>query len=233
VSRALSAIVLGYRAEESLLQVVQPLHDLLEHEGLDFELIVVANYWADANDETPEVARQFAAGKERVATVIQTKRGGMGWDMCSGFDAAAGDVMIVIDGDAQNPVADVVKLYQLMRETGADVGKGRRVSRHDGPYRRLVSLVYNIAFQLLFRTRGVWDVNGKPKGLTRNAYEILQPRSDDWFIDAEIVLGARERGLKIAELPVTFFRNNERASFVKPSAILEFAAHMLQRRFRR
>jgi glycosyltransferase involved in cell wall biosynthesis len=233
VSRALSAIVLGYRAGESLLQVVEPLHDLLERERLDYELIVVANRWAGANDDTPEVARRFAAGRERVVTVIQEKRGGMGWDMRSGFDVASGDVMIVIDGDAQNPVADVVKLYRLMLETGADVGKGRRVSRHDGPYRRLVSLVYNVAFQLLFRTRGVSDVNGKPKGLTRNAYRALEPRSDDWFIDAEIVLGARERGLAIVELPVTFFRNNERASFVKPSAMLEFAAHMLQRRLRR
>jgi glycosyltransferase involved in cell wall biosynthesis len=229
----LSAIVLGYRAGESLLQVVQPLHDLLEQEGLDYELVVVANKWPNANDETPEVARTFAAGKERVVTVIQEKRGGMGWDMRSGFDAAAGDVMVVIDGDAQNPVADVVKLYRLMRERNADVGKGRRVARHDGPYRRLVSLVYNLAFQLLFRTRGVWDVNGKPKGLTRKAYAVLQPRSDDWFIDAEIVLGARERGLEIVELPVTFFRNNERASFVKPGAIVEFARHMLRRRFRR
>ena len=233
MSRALSAIVLGYRAGESLLQVVQPLHDLLEHEGLDYELVIVANQWTGANDATPDVARRFAAGKERVATVLDEKRGGMGWDMRSGFDAASGDVMIVIDGDAQNPVADVVKLYRLMRETSADVGKGRRVSRHDGLYRRLVSLVYNLAFQLLFRTRGVWDVNGKPKGLTRDAYKVLQPRSDDWFIDAEIVLGARDRGLKMVELPVTFFRNNERASFVKPGAIFEFAAHMLQRRFRR
>lgn len=233
MSRALSAIVLGYRAEASLLQVVHPLHDLLEHEGLDYELIVVANQWAGADDETPEVARRFAEGKERVATVIHEKRGGMGWDMRSGFDAASGDIMIVIDGDAQNPVADVVKLYRLMLDTGADVGKGRRVSRHDGPYRRLVSLVYNLAFQLLFRTRGVWDVNGKPKGLTRDAYRLLQPRSNDWFIDAEIVLAARERGLKIVELPVTFFRNNERASFVKPGAIVEFAANMLRRRFHR
>jgi hypothetical protein len=74
------------------------------------------------------------------------------------------------------------------------------------------------------------DINGKPKGLTRSAYERLELRSDDWFIDAEIVLEARRLGLTIGELPVVFRANPERASFVKPSAILEFLRNMLRYR---
>src|SRR5204863_10170417 len=109
------------------------------------------------------------------------------------------------------PVDDVLKLYRLMRESGADVGKGRRINREDGLYRRLVSFAYNTVFQLLFPTRSIHDVNGKPKALTRKAYRQLGLHSDDWFIDAEIVLGARDQGLEIVELPVTFLRNEERA----------------------
>ena len=79
----------------------------------------------------------------------------------------------------------------------------------------------------------VWDVNGKPKGLTRAAYEALELESDDWFIDAEILLSARRRGLAVAELPVVFHRNEERESFVRPTAILEFLRNMARHRFRR
>ena len=86
---------------------------------------------------------------------------------------------------------------------------------------------------MLFRTRGLWDINGKPKGLTRAAYEALELRSDDWFIDAELVLGARQRGMRILELPVRFFRNDQRASLVGPGAIVEFARNMLRTRFSR
>jgi glycosyltransferase involved in cell wall biosynthesis len=228
----LSAIVLGYRAGRSLLRVVEPLEAELEASGIPFELVLVANYWPGRDDDTPAVAEEFGRGRDRVRVVARPKEGAMGWDMRSGFEAARGDVLIVIDGDAQNPVSDVLRMYHALRETGADVMKGRRVLRHDGPYRRLVSITYNVLFRLFFRTRGLWDINGKPKALTRAAYERLGLRSDDWFVDAEIVLGARELGLRIRELPVEFFENEERASLVRPSAIWEFARNMLRVRLR-
>ena len=229
----LSAIVLGYRAGRSLVRVAEPLAAELEASGVRYELVLVANYWPGRDDETPAVAEEFARGHERVRVVARPKEGAMGWDMRSGFKAARGDVLIVLDGDAQNPVSDVVRMYRALRETGADVMKGRRVLRHDGPYRRVVSITYNVIFRLLFRTKGLWDINGKPKALTRAAYERLDLRSDDWFVDAEIVLKARELGLTILELPVEFFENEERASLVRPSAILEFARNMLRVRLRR
>jgi glycosyltransferase involved in cell wall biosynthesis len=229
----LSAIVLGYRAGRSLLRVAEPLLAELDASGVDHEVVLVANYWPGREDETPAVAEELARARERVRVVARPKEGAMGWDMRSGFEAARGDVLIVLDGDAQNPVADVLRMYRALRETGADVMKGRRVLRHDGPYRRLVSITYNVLFRLFFRTKGLWDINGKPKGLTRAAYERLDLRSDDWFVDAEIVLRARELGLTVRELPVEFFENEERASLVRPSAILEFARNMLRVRLKR
>ena len=226
----LSAIVLCYRAEESILAVVEPLLEQLEDSAVSFELVLVSNFDGGAPDRTPEIVRRFAEGREHVRTVMQPKKGAMGWDMRSGFEAARGRVMVAIDGDAQNPVEDVLKMYREMRRTGASVMKGRRIARFDGGYRGVVSWVYNVAFRLLFRTRGIWDVNGKPKGLTREAWQRMQLRSDDWFIDAEIVLEARRLGLEVAELPVVFQRNDERASFVRFSAIFEFVRNMARAR---
>jgi glycosyltransferase involved in cell wall biosynthesis len=228
----ISVVVLGYRAGESLVRVLEPLHALLEAEGEPFELIVVANYWPQRDDQTRHVARAFAETHDRTIVVARPKEGAMGWDVRSGFDAASGRHLIFLDGDEQNPVDDVLRIYRALRESGADVAKGRRKLRHDGAYRRLVSLTYNVAFRLLFRTRGLWDINGKPKGLTRAAYERLDLRSDDWFIDAEIVLKARKLGLRIEEVPVEFMRNDNRASLVRPRAIWEFARNMLHERFR-
>jgi hypothetical protein len=104
--------------------------------------------------------------------------------------------------------------------------KGRRVSRGDGLYRYLISVIYNVAFFAMFRTRRLWDINGKPKGLTRAAYEQMELRSDDWFIDAEIVLATRKLGLPIGEMPVVFHAS-ERGSFVRASAIVEFVVNMV------
>jgi hypothetical protein len=124
-------------------------------------------------------------------------------------------------------------MYRRMKETGAAVMKGHRIARFDGLPRRIVSGAFNVLFRLMFRTRGIWDINGKPKGLTRDAYERMSLRSDDWFIDAEIVLSARSLGLEVAELPVVFHANEERLSLVRPAAAGEFLANMVRARLRR
>jgi hypothetical protein len=82
-----------------------------------------------------------------------------------------------------------------------------------------------------------WDLrsgpaSGKPKALTRDAYERLTLVSDDWFLDAELILAARRAGMKIGEIPVEFRASTARPSFVRPGAILEFARHMLSYRLR-
>src|SRR5437763_1627489 len=83
-------------------------------------------------------------------------------------------------------------------------GEGARVERGDGLSRRLVSALYNGVFRLLFPGFPVRDVNGKPKLLTRAAYERLSLASDDWFIDAEIMIQARRLGLRVGEVETVF-----------------------------
>ena len=43
----------------------------------------------------------------------------MGWDMRSGLAAATGAYLIVIDGDAQNPIDDVLRMYRRMKDERA------------------------------------------------------------------------------------------------------------------
>jgi hypothetical protein len=67
--------------------------------------------------------------------------------------------------------------------------------------------------------------------MRRDKYELLHLESDDWFADAEIIIRARELCLKIGETPVHFSINDNRGSFVKPRAILEFSSNLLKYRF--
>ena len=229
----LSAVVLCFRAGESINNVVVPLRRLLETSGTSHELVLVANYWEEDDDPTPAIVERFASQHERVRVVAEPKQGAMGWDMKAGLAAASGSHIVVIDGDAQNPVKDVLRIYSSLLEGHYDVMKGRREIRHDGLYRRVVSVGYNVLFRLFFGTWDLWDINGKPKALTREALDAMHLRSDDWFIDAEIILEARRLGLRIGELPVVFKENKDRSSFVRASAIWEFLANMLRRRLGR
>lgn len=222
----LSVVILCYGAREQVPHVVGPLHEELEATSVPYELILVANYWPGTGDPTPAHAEAFAREHPHVSVVARPKAGGMGWDLRSGLEVARGSMLVYLDGDGQVSTHDALVAYRRLQETGADVVKGRREMREDGSVRTLTSLVYNLLFRLLFRTRPLWDVNGQPKGLTRGAYERLDLKTDDWFTDAEIVLKARAMGLTIVEFPVRFRQRRTPGSLVGPGTVWEFLANM-------
>ncbi|HET7856986.1 MAG TPA: glycosyltransferase family 2 protein [Gaiellaceae bacterium] len=229
----LSVIVLCYRAQEGLRLVVEPLHEELRTSGVEYELVLVANYWDGSADVTPQEAESFAAEHSDVVVVARPKGGAMGWDLRSGLDTARGEYLVYLDGDGQVPTEAALQVYRRLKETGAEVAKGRRHVRDDGSVRTLTSLGFNVLFRLLFRTRGLWDVNGQPKGLTRSAHRRLDLRTDDWFTDAEILLKARELGLGVVEVPVHFHSRRAGGSNVGLGTVWEFLVNMVRWRLGR
>jgi glycosyltransferase involved in cell wall biosynthesis len=227
----LSVVVLCYRAGEFARQVVVPLHGELTRADVDFELVLVGNFDADAGpDETPAAIERIAAELPRIRTVAEPKQGGMGWDMRCGLGAATGKTLVVIDGDGQFDHSDVLRAYRTLLESDAAVVKGRRIERRDGAWRGIQSAVYNLLFRVLFPRSTIRDVNSKPKAMTRSAYEQLDLVSDDWFVDAEIMLQAQRNRLEVAEIPVVFAKNPERNSFVRLSTVGEFLRHLFRYR---
>jgi len=190
----------------------------------------VGNYLEGSDDETPLVVSKLAENSDNIRTVIRPKQGMMGWDMRMGLDAARGTYIGVIDGDGQFPPESIIACLLKCELEDLDLTKTYRVIRDDGWYRRFISSAYNTIFSLLFGFK-VRDINSKPKIMRRDKYELLQLKSDDWFADAEIVIRAHELGLKIGETPVHFSLNDNRGSFVKPQAILEFSSNLLKYRF--
>ena len=76
-------------------------------------------------------------------------------------------------------------------------------------------------------------MNGQPKGLTRAAHERLDLRTDDWFTDAEILLKAKELGLRVVEVPVRFHPRRAGGSNVGPGTVWEFLVNMARWRLGR
>jgi glycosyltransferase involved in cell wall biosynthesis len=225
-----SLVVLCYRSGQSIIPFVERLQRTLSRCNFSWELILVGNYIEGSDDETPQVVTTLAQSAPNIRTVIRPKQGMMGWDMRMGLDAARGTYIGVIDGDGQFPPESIIACLLKCELEDLDLTKTYRVVRDDGLYRRLISTTYNALFSLLFGFK-VRDINSKPKIIRRDKYQLLQLQSDDWFADAEIVIRARELGLKIGETPVHFKINDNRGSFVKPKAILEFSSNLLKYRF--
>ena len=209
---------------------MERLQRTLSRCNFSWELVLVGNYIEGSDDETPEVVTKLAESADNIRTVIRPKQGMMGWDMRMGLDAARGTYIGVIDGDGQFPPESIIACLLKCELEDLDLTKTYRVIRDDGLYRRLISTVYNALFSVLFGFK-VRDINSKPKIIRRDKYELLNLESDDWFADAEIIIRARELGLKIGETPVHFSINDNRGSFVRPKAILEFSSNLLRYRF--
>jgi glycosyltransferase involved in cell wall biosynthesis len=227
----LSVVALCYRSGDAARSYAARLGKVLLDAGIDnYQLVLVGNYVAGSGDTTPDVVRELAAGDPRIVCSAVEKQGMMGWDMRSGLSLATGEHLAVIDGDGQVLVEDLVRIYQLLREQGLDLAKTYRTRRGDGLKRKLFSLVFNGLFHLLFPGLPARDINAKPKILTRSAYERLDLQSDDWFIDAEILIQARRLGFRIGEMETEFLGLTGRRSFIKMASVVEFLYNLLRYR---
>jgi glycosyltransferase involved in cell wall biosynthesis len=229
----LSVVVLCYHSGKTILPFFDKLREVLEKLHVEYEIVLVANDFAESKDETVEIVRQLSLNQPKVKHVTLIKEGMMGWDMLQGMNSCSGRYICVIDGDGQFPIESVAHVYSVIKDSDYDIVKTYRVKRHDGFYRILLSSVYNLFFSIIYPGLHSKDVNSKPKILPREVYSRLNLQSTDWFIDAEIMIAARDLKLKIKEVPITFSANASRKSFVKVSAIIEFVLNMVRFKFRR
>ena len=227
----LSVVILCYRSGSAARSFAARIGKSLLDAGVDdYQLVLVGNYVAGSDDTTPDVVRELAAGDPRIVCSAVVKQGMMGWDLRSGLALATGQYLAFIDGDGQVLVEDLVRIYRLMREQRLDLAKTYRKQRGDGLKRKVISLVFNGLFHVLFPGVLVRDVNAKPKILTRAAYERMTLQSSDWFIDAEIMIQARSLGLRVGETETEFLGLTGRRSFITLSAVFEFLRNLLRYR---
>ena len=231
MSPELSVVLLCYKANQLVRSSVREICALLEKDVPDYELVLVANY-DDANDATPQIVKELAAHNPRVRYSAVPKQGMMGWDLRTGLNMARGTYVALIDGDGQMPFEDIVRVYRAVTEKNADMAKTYRTTRGDDAWRIIVSYLFNILFRILFPGLRAHDINSKPKIFSRRALDALHLTSNDWFIDAEMMIQARRYGFSIVEIPTVFKKLEGRRSFVKTHTIFEFLRNLAMYRMR-
>lgn len=228
----LSVVILGYKAENYLVEFVNQIESEILPLNIPYELVVVANYDLFISDSTPQIAHNLAKDNPNIKVVSLEKKGRMGWDMRSGFEATTGQYIAVIDGDGQMPASDIPAVYTIIKNGSFDLVKTVRRVRYDGLIRSLLSKIYNIAFKLLYLPSiPVNDINAKPKIFRRSAYEKMNLISSDWFTDAEIMIEAINKKMEICEIATVFHKNRRRKSFIGLSTIIEFCFNLVKYKF--
>jgi glycosyltransferase involved in cell wall biosynthesis len=156
------------------------------------------------------------------ATVIShSKNSGKGAAMKSLFNIAKylkGDVVVTMDGDGQFLPQEIDKIVKPIFEGQADIVIGYRFEEDNQipAYRKIGNKILdkmtNMASELRFR-----DTQSGFRAYSSKAIEMISFESEKFGADAEILIDASRKGLKIVEEKVTVLYNTgEKTSTKNP-----------------
>ena len=225
----LTLVMPAYNEEEIVAATIRELLLAFERAGHALEIVAVDN---GSRDRTGAILKELAAADPRVVPVRVEVNEGYGHGILQGLAQARAPWVGMINADGQVDPHDVVKLFEVTRRVKPPaVVKVRRRFRLDGFKRKLVSIAYNGFANLLFLGLGSIDVNGNPKLLPRELLQEMGLRSKDWFIDAEILIKAKRRRVKVLEVNVFGNMREGGVSAVRATTCFEFLRNLLRARF--
>jgi glycosyltransferase involved in cell wall biosynthesis len=137
----LSIVVPIYNEAESVETLVSAIADSVAETKLKYEIICVDD---GSKDGTTEVLTNLANRRIDLKAVILRRNYGQTAAMAAGFESAAGNIIVTLDGDLQNDPADIPMLLAKLEE-GYDLVSGWRKNRQDAALTRLLpSKIANI-----------------------------------------------------------------------------------------
>jgi glycosyltransferase involved in cell wall biosynthesis len=193
--------------------------------GSHTELIFVDGDSTDGTVEKIEELIEKHRGKKDIKLIHQVPRGsdeahtgkmlklGKGDAVRKGFDAASGDILMILDSDLTVPPSELPKFYRAMAEGRGEFINGTRlVYDMEAGAMRFLNMLANHAFSILFTwllEQRIKDTLCGTKVLSKSDYESIRANRAyfgdfDPFGDFDLLFGAALLNLKIVEVPIRY-----------------------------
>lgn len=195
----LSVVLPAYNEEENAENAVQNVHDAVQELGIDHEIILVND---GSSDRTGEIGRQLEERIPNFRLVEHYPNRGYGGSLKAGFEAATKALIAFTPADNQFDFHEVERMLDCMEEEEADIVSGYRANRQDNFVRKLNAWGWNMVVRILFGYL-CRDIDCGFKLFRREILDHINVISDGAMIDTELLAGAKARGYRIAEVPVT------------------------------
>jgi SAM-dependent methyltransferase len=177
----------------------------------DLEVIFVEGHSKDGTWE--EIQRVVAAYPQYDIKAMRQAGKGKADAVFTAFDAARGDVLMILDADLTMPPEQLSKFWHAIRSgMGEFINGSRLVYPMQDEAMRFLNLVANKAFSILFTwllSQRFTDTLCGTKVLRRSDYMRLKAGRSyfgnfDPFGDFDLIFGASKLSLKVVEIPIRY-----------------------------
>jgi len=190
--------------EKTIGEVIEKARRAAERAGIKCEVIVADN----SSDATPHIARSMGA------TVVTPDRLGYGYAYRYALQRARGKYVVMADADGTYDLEEAPKLLEPLAKGEADIVLGTRLKGKIMPgampwlHRRIGNPLLTFILNKFYGTK-VSDTHTGFRAATREALEKLNLASDGMEFASELLIKAAYAGLRIKEVPITYYPRRE------------------------
>jgi len=206
-TKFVSLIVPLYNEENRLGKSLPPVFEYCRKSPWQWEILCVDD---GSSDRTCEELRKLQASFASMRIIRQKENRGKGYAVRHGLQEACGEYLLFSDADFSTPIEEVSKLMQSIAE-GYDLAIGSRglqdsnVEVRQAWLRDTTGKMGNWIIRTMLPLEFA-DTQCGFKMMTRKAAGLIVPRMsiDGFAFDIEMLTIALVRGLRVAEVPVTW-----------------------------
>jgi glycosyltransferase involved in cell wall biosynthesis len=200
-------VIPAYNETARIERALASVSGCIRERGWDAEVLVVDD---GSTDNTAALVQAWARQHPEVRLIRNGSNRGKGYSVRSGVLRAAGEIVMFTDADLSSPIGEAERLFAAIAE-GADVAigsrwlTGKRIVHKQPLYRRVFGRCFNALTRTIMRLPFA-DTQCGFKAFRREAAHVVfgLQRIERWGFDPEILFIAIQRGLRVAEVPVTW-----------------------------
>jgi dolichyl-phosphate beta-glucosyltransferase len=203
----LSIVIPAYNEEFRIVATVRDIVEYCRAGTRCFEVILVDD---GSQDGTTRVSRLLAEELREVRLIRLAANHGKGYAVRTGVINAVGRTILFADADGATPISEIERLENAL-DGGADVAVGSRALRASGIqveaklYRHLIGRTFHFLVEWLADCRVKDTQCGFKLFQSPAAHDLFsRMRMHGFSFDVEVLMMARQRGYRVAEVPVNW-----------------------------
>jgi len=218
-----------FNEKDNIRKSIEGCENVLKNEAGDYEIIVVDDA---STDGSGRIADELAAKLPYVRVAHHQANRKLGGTLRTGFNLAAKELILYSDIDMPFDFREIRKALRIMHQENADLVSAYRTNREAEGIRRYVySVLYNWFIRLTFGLV-IRDVNFSFKLIKKSLLDKLVLCSEGSFIDAELLIQAKQKRAKIVQFGTEYFPRKKGISRLSgPRVILKILKEALIFRF--